>query len=156
LLLGCDHPGTDERLTAALDIFSDNFSYKPIYYTISFEMQDVNTLKAAPKFEQFDVFTIQESVMCWFIVTSNRPGSTQTTATFDLNKLKIPQVYPTISGLRRLIYLTGESGGYKYRSGNDDVRIEDKAQIYNVLPEEVPTYLARLAAFQQKLCGIKQ
>jgi hypothetical protein len=154
-LAGCDRPGTEDRLKAATDLIAPEFGYRSEFYDVSYEIGGDATLKAKSKGGGSRVVWIQEPEKCRFVFVQQPDTTDASQASFDFNKLRKAEVYTTISGTRRLVYLTGEADGYTVHTRGSQDQSDKKAPVANLLPEEVPAFLERLAAFQEKMCGIK-
>jgi hypothetical protein len=98
---------------------------------------------------------MREPEKCRFVLVQQPESADMNEASFDFNKLRKAEVYTTISGTRRLVYLTGEANGYTVHTQGSRDQSDKKAPMANLVPVEVPEFLERVAAFQEKMCGIK-
>jgi hypothetical protein len=151
---GFDQVGADDRLKAAAVFLGHDFDYLPEAFDISFFERGGRMMRAVSKVSPSSVFTLSEPERCKFIFAWKPLTPDVYVSTVDFNKLHSLQVLPTASGLRRLIVLVGEAGAHTVQTSHE-VKEDNKAQLDNLLPGEVPAYLMRLGVLLDKLCGVK-
>jgi hypothetical protein len=147
--------GTEERLRAAAEILGAEYKINPDWYNISFEMREANTWIAVAKRGGPRRFELQEPEHCKFrfTVEANTPDATNTAA--DLSKLKRIEALPTTSGLLRVVFLAGDEAEAVSVQSRYGLQKSNQVQLNNLEMAKVPTFLARVADFQDKMCGIK-
>lgn len=155
LLNACQEHGSEERLRAASQIVGAEYKIEPDWMNIAFESRDENTLVAVRKRGQPQKLELQEPAYCQFRLTVDAGTREATTTTADLSKLTRIEVAPTMSGLLRIVSLTGEGAEIVTTQSRYGTDRSNRLRLNNLQAGLVPDFVNRVAAFMERNCGIK-